>query len=576
MILTLLSLSSPLDLYLRIRMLHTMDSTRARRMYRDSARFLPDSLKVILSQDIGLNHDSLTTALVRSGSTDPYVWKKFLFLTFVKHVGDERGFEREVNRYLSRIDTSAEIVGFLGEIYENYGDLEKALRMYRLSLSLRQNSRILRNTAILFARFGMCDSALAYFGRIDKREIESTDKYERRRFYVALGMCYDRMGKEEEALKYYQEAYLLQKDTIIGFRIADILARKRGEEALSFLAALYEDVSFKRPNLHWGYALIMSSDTLRMNEGIREISHYLALHGDDARARNLLMHAFLRRGDTAIALKHAGRAYELDGKDDDYRLTYAYLLSYTTDNPRKFGYLLRERDKEDPLGMWTFARFYRMQGDHGRALFYYKRLVNMDPTNVKLNTEVYWYARKHGKLNLALRIMKNLKDRYPDSLNFWFELADVYVLMGMPDSVHAMYSHLVKHHGFKLKDCEMAAVLNNWAYTLSLAQYRLDTAKVLVDRAYDLCKLDHILDTKGWVYFLLGKHRKAEDLIERAIEVIPEDDINLPEVYLHLIIIRCHSGEEVDSRILREIDELVDPAKLRFYRRFLRECHRRD
>ncbi len=569
-----LILTTPEDLFLRIRVLYHEDSAAALRMFHDSLHLLPDSLKVILARDLHLNYDSLTTALIEAGTEDPYVWKKFLFLTFVRYGDDERAFERVIKRYWDRIDSMPEVVGFVGEIYENYGDLRKALKMYRHSLSLARSTEVVRNTAILFARLGMCDSALTYFRALGDEDPE--DRYERRRFYLALGMCYDKLRDSERALKYYKEAYIIQKDTVVGFRIADLLAQRRGEDALSFLAAMYDDLGFGRPNLHYGYALIMSSDTLRLNEGIREIAHYLAVNGDDPKARNLLMHAFLRKGDTLTALKHARRAYELAAGDDDYRLAYALLLSYVTDNPRKFGHLLRERDRRNPLGMWIFARFYRKMGDSRRAMEYYRRLVDIDPGNVRLNLEIYWYARSRGDLRLALRVMKNLRDRYPDSLNFWFELGDTYALLGMPDSAHAMYSYLVKHYGFKMRDCELAAVLNNWAYTLALTSYRLDTAKVIVDRAYDLCKLDHILDTKGWIYFLLGKTSKAADLVEKAVESLPEDDLNLPEVYLHLIIIRCSSGEGVDPAILREVNGMVEPYRMRFYRRFLKSCQQGD
>lgn len=570
----LLLLSSPADLYLRVMLLSTVSPEAALEMYGDSSGLLPDSLKVMLAERIGMDADSLTDSLIEEGTRDPYVWKRFLLRVF--STGDEGKFREVVRRYWERIDSVPEVVGFVGEIYENYGDLKGALRLYRLSLSLKGTSEILRNAAVLFARLGECDSALKYFRRLGKEALSDADRYERRRVYLALAMCYDRLGDGEKALKYYKEAYLLRKDTLIGFRIADLLAKMGRRDALSFLAAMYDELGFRRPNLHWGYALIMSPDTFHLNEGIRELAHYLAVKGDDPEARNLLMHAFLRKGDTLTALKHARRAYELAPEDDDYRLAYAFLLSAVSDNPRKFGYLLRERDKRDPLGMWVFARFYRKEGDGRRATEYYRRLVEMDPGNVPLNLEAYWYARSRGDLRLALKIMRNLKDRYPDSLNFWFELGDTYALLGMPDSAHAMYSYLVKHYGFKMKDCELAAVLNNWAYTLALTQYRLDTAKVLVDRAYDLCELDHILDTKGWVYFLLGKRERAKRLVESAIERLPEDDLNLPEVYLHLLIIRCSDGEDVDPAILREVNGMMDPHRLRFYRRFLKSCGRGD
>ncbi|NPA80549.1 MAG: tetratricopeptide repeat protein [Thermotogae bacterium] len=554
------------SVFLKGALLSVEDSAAAARYLAAHEEELPDSLRLRLAITLGADEDSVLRSMIEGGSKDPYVWKVFIFRQFggPTSIGE---FEDFVRRYWGRISDIPEIVLLLGNLYEAFGENEKALKMYERSLELKRTPEALRSMAILLARMGRCDSAMEYFGQL---ETLPDDRYERRRLLLALGICHDRMGNTSKALEYYQEAYMLRKDTVVGFRIADILANRSGEEALSFLAAMYDDLGFTRPNLHWGYALIHAKDTLRLREGIRELAHYLAISGDDPKARNLLMHAFLRKGDTLTALKHARRAYELEPGDDDYRLAYAFLLSYVSDNPRKFGHLIRRRDERNPLGRWLLARFYRLRGEHSRALKYYESLISMDPGNVRLAEEAYWYARSRGHLRLALEAMRNLTRRYPDSLAFWFSLGDAYTLMGMGDSLHAMYSYLVKHHGFKLKDCEMAAVLNNWAYSLSLLGERLDTAYILADRAYSLCPLDGILDTKGWIYFLMGKRDTAEALIVQAIDSLSdEENENLAELYLHLFIVRC------ENHYIKEIDELIDPQKLQFYRKFIRSCRGR-
>ncbi|NPB03273.1 MAG: hypothetical protein GXO39_02515 [Thermotogae bacterium] len=559
--------------YLKGKLLATFDKILAKKFYDKVSDTLPDSLKLKLSNDVGLDGDSVALNLLRRGSKDPYVWKFVLYRLYVENSTNPHKIKEFIKENWDKIKDIPEVVSFVGEIYENLDDLDAASRMYRLALRKGGDYRTAHNLVVLLARRNECDSALEYFG--DVKENPPEDAYERRRLYLALGMCYDRKRKVDKALHYYKMAYSLLKDTVVGFRIADLLARRKPSEALSFLAAMYEDVGFERPNLHWGYALIMQPGTLKINEGIREIAHYIAIRGDDPKGRNLLMHAFLRKGDTSIAIYHARRAYELVPEDDDYRLSLALLLSATENNPRKFGYLLRERDKNNPLGLWIFARFYRMRGEITRAAEYYSRLIKLDPYNISLAEESYRFFKSHGRLRMAAKIMRNLTQKYPDSLTFWFELGDTYALLEEADSVEATFSYFLKHYGFKLKDCERAAVLNNWAYSYALMGQRLNEAKDLVERAYSLCKLDQILDTKGWIYFLLGQGNRAERLVERAVEGVGENDPTLPEVYLHLLLIRCSSGEhKVNVRMLRQLGEAIDPKRRRFYEPYIRECLR--
>ncbi len=569
---TLLLLLSPEEIFLRIRLEALEDGERAKALFEESSEELPDSLKLMLSSALGMDGDSLLMHFVNSGSREPYIWKVFLYKKFVESKGDLEGFDRVVGKYIHGFDSIPDVLLFAGKIYENLGDIKKALHFYKRAMFLGETEEAPRHILVIYAKMGRCDSTLPV---VRKNLKVPEDPHERRRLYLAMGMCYERSNEKRKALELYKKAYEIKKDTVLGFKIAKLLSDLGSTEALSFLAAMYEDFGFTRPNLYWGYALISSGSEFRIEEGIREISHYLAERGDDAEARNLLMHAFLKLGDTSTALYHAKRAYDLAPGDDDYRITYAFLLSSITNNHRRFGWLLRERDRENPLGKWVWARFHRYRGERSSAIALYRQLVRMDPANVPLNLEAYWYAMGVGEHRFAGEVMRGLVERYPDSIAFWINLAEVYTLLNLPDSISNLYSEKLKRYGYKLKDCELATVYNNWAYAFALLNHKLDSAEVLVDKAYSLCEMDHILDTKGWIMFLTGRYDRAKEYVRRAIKNMRDGDIKLPEVYLHYLLIRCATGEGINPLLLKEIEGMMARDRLRLYRKYLKMCRER-
>ncbi len=556
-----------MEIYLKLILIGQLFPDSARKIFETYRDSLPDSLKIKVYSELGWNVDSLLEDLIKT-TKDPEVWKLYIYRNFVskERWKDFKGF---VRKNFGRFSDIAEVLNYVGRVFENIGENKEALRFYRLS-SYRGYLEAIKDLSILYARMGKCDSAIRLFDKFSPYAIN--DRYERRRTLISMGICYEKMGNHQKALEFYKEAYSIEKDTALGFKISYLLARKDGEEALSFLAGMYEDLGFNRPNLYWGYALIMGKSQERIIEGIREVSEFLARRGEDARARNILTHAFLKLGDTLTALKHAKRAFELESKDEDYRLAYLMILSKIEENPRKFGKLLKENDKNDPIGKLIFARFYAKSGNKNLAKKFYSDLVDKDPKNVPLLLEIYLYSTKVRDLNLAKKVLRTLTENFPDSLNFWFSLGDIYLRMKYADSLYYMYESIVKRYSYKLNECQLATVLNNWAYTISLLNYKLDTAEVLIEKAYKLCPNEYILDTKGWIYFLKGKTEKAKELIEEAIKIYLDKGNIDPEVVLHYALVSCKLGENNGRKTLREIWKHIDEDYRKIYSKYREIC----
>jgi Tfp pilus assembly protein PilF len=78
--------------------------------------------------------------------------------------------------------------------------------------------------------------------------------------------------------------------------------------------------------------------------------------------------------------------------------------------------------------------------------------------------------------------------------------------------------------------------LNYIGYTLADKGIQLPRAKQMIKKALHLKPGDgYITDSLGWVYYKMGKYRKAIKVLEKAVEIVPQDPIiaeHLGDAYL--------------------------------------------
>ena len=92
-----------------------------------------------------------------------------------------------------------------------------------------------------------------------------------------------------------------------------------------------------------------------------------------------------------------------------------------------------------------------------------------------------------------------------------------------------------------LIDPDNALVNNNYAYSLSERGLQLERALNMVNIALEADSMNSsYLDTKGWIYYMLKDYDKAQNYIEKAIEVGGENAVMLE----HLGDILFKSGQE--------------------------------
>ena len=68
--------------------------------------------------------------------------------------------------------------------------------------------------------------------------------------------------------------------------------------------------------------------------------------------------------------------------------------------------------------------------------------------------------------------------------------------------------------------------LNYLAYSWLERNYKIETAIEMLETAYKKKTNDpYIIDSIGWAYYLVGDYIKAEKLMKRALELLPDDPI---------------------------------------------------
>ncbi len=125
------------------------------------------------------------------------------------------------------------------------------------------------------------------------------------------------------------------------------------------------------------------------------------------------------------------------------------------------------------------------------------------------------YSEAVKYLNKALAIK-------PDDVNLLGTLGLIYDNEGQHVLSDSIYESALKI------DSTNALINNNFAYALSERGIQLDRALKMVDIALVAePKNSSYLDTKGWIYFKMGKYKMAKEFIEKAIDAGGESAVML-------------------------------------------------
>ena len=185
-------------------------------------------------------------------------------------------------------------------------------------------------------------------------------------------------------------------------------------------------------------------------------------------------------------------------KDQDFYYWYrikkeSQIISKTRNQDEGLNYITSKFKKiRDPNNKFIFdvANFYKKSKKYDEAIKYYTIIINSLDENSALKSDLLY--RRGGSY-------ERLKD---------YENADKDLL-----------------HSLKIKPND-AYVLNYLAYSWLERDYKIDEAIQMLEKAYASESNDpYIIDSIGWAYYLINDFIKAEQLLKRAVELMPEDPI---------------------------------------------------
>ncbi len=168
---------------------------------------------------------------------------------------------------------------------------------------------------------------------------------------------------------------------------------------------------------------------------------------------------------------------------------------------------------------------YSQQQKDSLAMPFLEKAVKLNPNDKDANSALGYTYIQLKNYPKAIESLKNSIKIDPTNQANFSMLGMVYDNLEDWQNCNASYEKAISI------DSTDALSLNNYAYSLSKQKNELEKALQFVTKALELVPDNgSYLDTKGWVYFQMGKYNEAKTWIEKALA---KNETNA-EVYDHL------------------------------------------
>lgn len=403
------------------------------------------------------------------------------------------------------------------------GNWAEAERQYNDVLALEpKNGEALGYLAALYAETGRPAEAEAAFKRLI-----AVDPGYMSHYY--LGSFYARAGRVKEALRAFEESVRQKPDFTAALTEAALLYEQAGdprsaERAYRALMKARPEASMPRARLArlmlkngrkaeaerllneaGGRALDSTQAQLQIgliyldqslyNEAILEFEAALSADPGSDQARYLLATALMEQGETVRAREHLMRIPAASDLFVDSRL----LLASTTGGEKQLRL-------EEALSIVTSA-------------------VKARPDAPRLYAAEAMLLEELGNLPKALEVITQAAEKFPREAEIQFRLG---ITLDKSDDKAGSIAAMKKAIELNPNHAE---ALNYLAYTWAERKENLPQALAMANKANAL-KPDngYIVDTIGWIHFMMGDAEKALPLLRRAAELSDGD----PAVLEHL------------------------------------------
>lgn len=339
----------------------------------------------------------------------------------------------------------------------------------------------------------------------------------------AQGMLLQQLKEYRQAIKYYDRALAKQPErTDIGLQKARLLlAQNKPQKALDWVNALY----IKQPNQK-SIALLRARLLIRTNRPTEALDAFSALHQQhpfDADILFALALIELDMGQERAAKQHLNTLINQHQKLNQANY-YLGRLAFSKNQPDKaLKYFKKVTGGREllPAKSYIVNILYTQKGIDP-ALDY---LHQIKTPNSKSRTEL-----------LMLEAELFIQDKQFDNAMSVYNKA----LKAEPQNEELLYARsilAIQQQNLHLAEQDLKRILaldanndralNTLGYTLLVHTQRIEEAKDLISKAYEINpESPAILDSLGWLYFKLGDLEEAKSLLEEAFAKSEDDEIS--------------------------------------------------
>lgn len=195
---------------------------------------------------------------------------------------------------------------------------------------------------------------------------------------------------------------------------------------------------------------------------------------------------------------------------------------------------------------------YSNTNEHESALPFLRKAVRLEPDDINALSGFGFTLNRLGINDTAVVMLKKAIALDPSNVNLLGTLGSIYDGMKNYAACDSVYEAALA------MDSTNALINNNFAYSLSVRNIRLDDALRMVDIALSAePESPSYLDTKGWVYYRLGRYQEAKEYVLRSLE----KGEGSAEIFDHLGDISFQLGDQENALLYWEKALEKDPKR---------------
>ncbi len=413
-------------------------------------------------------------------------------------------------------------VGYIGK-----KDFEKAIEYYKKA------KRINPEDIEIYIALSILNEGTGHPSRAVEVLKEIPDSLKNAEIFVRLGTLEGKANHHTEAIKYYRKGYMMDTTNI---------------RALIGIGTGFDILGIKDSAIYY-YEHALSVDTTIANLAKRLIELYI----DTDRYKKVIPVAEM--------------LLQKDYLDGDVRRSLGYAL-YKLKKPEQAlnqFILAAEFDARDSYSRFYIARIYIDMGKYKMAKQELLSAISLDPDFI----ELWLYL---GLISINTRDYKTAEWAFTEAIHRGGDLGQMFYLMGVVSEISEDYHKAYCYYRKSLRkepknisaldalanlcarlnreeeafnifrriikiDSTNANALNYVGYTFAEKNDSLEYALELINKALAIdANNGYYIDSRGWVYYRMGKLDRALSELKRAVELTPDPIIleHLGDVYVKL------------------------------------------